>query len=640
MAGAFEIQKEPTPLMYRDQLVGMVRDRRDQSERYGKGFRMRLPELYDLWRGVITGTYMPTKHSVHLPMIYSAIWSDTARKMATSFSSFPVLSFRGFGDDDAKIARKQEAICDAQFRDARCIEKELVTFLGGDLYGTAVSQLMWDHKEEVRSRTEWRAKPISGERVRQIMRERVTTFDGPNYRSIDLLDFYPAPNFRNVFDMPWVIVRYYLDIDEVDFLATKEGGRVFDRSEVERLKRDGALARGRSDEMLLRRFETRTGYSDSSRFMDKWSRPVEIIEMWGRIPRSLAGPIGSTNVVISVANDGFLLRAAENPFHHQLKPFTIHQPTPDPHYFYAPGKAEVAQKMQITINRIVNQLLDAGDLTIHPMFMYNRNRGINPRNLVAGPGRVFPTDGDPREALFPIPFNMSGMQIGAGQIEMLWRFLQMGTGVQEDTIMGLAGGGGSDRQTAREFMGRREASGTRLMLESVLYEANYLEPMGNMFMSMNQQLLELPREVLILGDAAKSDPVTGEDIPVSREIVQGWDLTRSYSARALGSTMSISKQARQATDLQVFQILASAQPMLAGAVNMTNFLRQMFRTLEYPNVNEFLRKVPQLEEILQQRGVQGGVGAVPESTDLQGLAALAGNAGASPVGAMAPSVSG
>ena len=635
-----DVKPDPTALMYRDQLIGLVRDRRQASEKYGKGFRMKLPRLYDLWRGVYTGNHMPTKNNVHIPMIYSTIWSDAARKMATSFSSFPVLSFRGFGPDDASTSRKHESIVDAQLRDARCIEKELVTFVGGDLYGTAVSQLMWDHKEEIRSRTDWRSKPISGERVRQIMRERVTTFDGPNYRNVDLLDFYPCPNFRSVFDMPWVIVRYYLDIDEVEFLASDEGGRVFNASEVARLKRDGAMAPGRSDEMLLRRFESRTGFSDGNQFMDKWTRPVEIIEMWGRIPRSLSGPIGSPNVVISVGNDGYMLRASENPNHHQLKPFLVHQPTPDPHYFYAPGKAEVAEKLQTTINRIVNQLLDAGDLVIHPMFMYNRNKGINTRNLVAGPGRVFGTDGDPREALMPVPFDMRGMQIGAGQIQMLWQFLQMGSGIQEDTIMGLAGGAGSDRQTAREFMGRREASGTRLMLESVMYEATYLEPMGNMFMSMNQQLLETPREVLILGDAAKQDPVTGEDIPVSRETIEGWDLARSYSARALGSTMSISKQSRQAIDLQVFQVLAGAQPFVAGAVNMVNFLRQMFRNLDYPNVNEFLRKVPQLEEILAQRGMQGGVGAVPESNDLQALAGLAGNAGASPIGPMAMSQSG
>jgi hypothetical protein len=633
-----EIQPE-TGTMYRDQLIGMVRDQRAASARFGASFRQKMPKLYDLYRGVYTGQHMPTKNNVHIPAIYSTILSDTARKMATSFSSFPVLSFRGFSDDDSAIARKQESICDAQFRDARCIEKELVTFVGGDLYGTAVSQTYWDHKEEVVNRTGWNAKPLSGERVRQIMRERVTTFDGPNYRNVDLLDFYPCAGYRSIHDMPYVIVRYYLDMDEVEFLSTEEGGKIFDAAEVARMKRDGSMAKNTGDEMLMRRFTARVGFSDQDRFADKWTRPVEIIERWGRIPRSLSGPIGTTNTVISVGNDNYLLRAAGTPHHHQQKPFVVHQPTPDPHYFYAPGKAEVAEKMQVTINRLVNQLLDSGDMVLHPMFIYNRHKNLNTRKMIAGPGAIFGVDGPPGDALAPVPFNMSGMQIGAGQMEMLWRFIQMGSGVQEDTIMGMGAGGG-DRQTAREFMGRREASGTRLMLESVMYESTYLEPLGNQFMSMNAQLLEVPREVLILGDAAKADPNTGQDIPISRETVEGWDLVRSYSARALGSTMSISKQARQATDIQVFQILAGAQPFVAGAVNMTNFIRQMLRNLDYPNVNEFVKKVPDINAIVEQAGIKGGVGAVPEAGDMAGMQALAGNMGAGPTGPMAPSVSG
>lgn len=617
-----QIQPERGASAYRDQLIGLVRDRRDQSERYSRAFRQKLPRLYDLWRGIFTGNFMPTKNNVHIPLIYSTIWSDVARKIATSFSQRPFLTFQGFGPNDAPTARKNESLISAQLQDARVIEKETVTFLGGDLYGTAISQVMWDHKEQERSRTDWKALPLSGQRVRQIMREKVITYDGPNYKNIDLLDFFPQPNYRSLHDMYWVEVRYYLDLDEVRFMASDAGGNVFDKGELARLERDSATAAFRSDELLMRRFDFRTGFTGQQRYQDKWSRPVEIIEMWGFIPSELAGPIGSTNVVISVANDNYLLRARENPFHHQMKPFLAYSPTPDPHYFFAAGKAEIAEKLQVTINRFVNHILDGADITVHPMMVYNRHKGINTRNLFAGPGRVFGVDGPPADALMPVPFDMRGLAIGADQVGMLWNFMQMGLAVQEDTVMGM-GGGGSDRQTAREFMGRREASGTRLMLESVLYEANYFEPLGNMFASLNAQLLQVPREILILGDSAQIDPVTEKPIPVSRETIEGWDLTRAYSARALGSTMSISKQARQATDLTVFQTLATAQPMVAGAVNMVNFLRQMLRNLDYPNVNELIKSVPQLEDLLSRSGMQGPEG-VPADGDMGGLEALAG----------------
>jgi len=52
---------------------------------------------------------------------------------------------------------------------------------------------MWDHREETRDITTFKALPLSGETVRQMETARVTLFDGPNYRPIDLLDFFPNP---------------------------------------------------------------------------------------------------------------------------------------------------------------------------------------------------------------------------------------------------------------------------------------------------------------------------------------------------------------------------------------------------------------------------------------------------------------
>jgi len=134
---------------------------------------------------------------------------------------------------------------------------------------------------------------------------------------------------------------------------------------------------------------------------------------------------------------------------------------------------------------------------------------------VAGPGKIFGVNGDPSGSLIPVPVDVRGLQVGGQMTEVIWRFMNMGTGIQEDTVMGGTGMG-SDRQTAREFLGRREASGTRLMLESVIYDQTYLEPLADFFCAMDIQLLDTPREVLILGDAAMNDPVTGEPINTSR----------------------------------------------------------------------------------------------------------------------------
>jgi len=624
--GRYRLQLEGTADARRDQMVAMVRQRREESERHYQSFRKKLPEWYDLWRGFTTGSWTPTKNNLWIPLIYSTIWSDVARKVATAFSKWPIVSFSGYGPDDMPESRKQEALVNAQLADADVMSKEIVTMLGADLYGSAISQVMWEHTEETRNRVDFQRMPLSGDMVRNMRQERVVIFDGPNYRNVDLLDAFPQPNFRELNGnqgMRWFIVRHYLDIDDCLYLASQAGGEVFSIREVNRLIREDGTVMPRSDEALSRRFDARTGITRSTG--DKYSRPVELIEMWGRIPGEFASEFeGSTNVVITVANDRYLFRSVDTPFNHRQKPFIKFSPTPDPHYFFAAGKAEIAHQLQIAGNRFVNHQLDAADLLINPMWIYDKNKGINTRNLWARPGGFYGVEGNPNEALATVPMDFRSMQAGSEMTKTMWQFIQMGSGVAEDTIMGMDTGG-SDRQTAREFMGRREASGTRLMLESVLYDSHYLEPLANMFTALNLQFLELPREVLLIGDSALHDRVTGEQIDGSRVEIDGSVLNRQYAAKANGTTMSLSGETRKANLLQLFQIVASAPPGMLASINMTNFLRSMMREFDIKNVNELIQEAPQMAQALEGQGQT----AEGMPNDTQGMLQMIGGGGPS-----------
>ena len=635
---SYRIVVERTGPGLREQILSLVRSRFKASENYSSVFRRKLPEYYDLWRGYSTGNFTPTKNNIWIPLIYSTIWSDVARKAATAFAQWPALSCSGYGPDDRPIAQKQEALLNAQLQDVGLISKEITTFLCADLYGTAVSQTMWEHKEEIRNSTVMKSLPLSRDVVRTMQRQRVTTFDGPNHRNIDLLDFFPQPGYKEINGpggMQWCLVRYYLDFDDCRFLASEAGGFVFDPNEVRRLAYEDSNVSVRPDESLLRRFEARLGVAPQRYGAETFTRPVEIIEMWGHIPSEFAELFGgSTNVVISIANDKYIFRAADNPFEHRNKPFIKFSPTPDPHYFYAPGKAEIACQLQIAANRFINHQLDAADLAVHPMMMYNANMGVNPRNLIARPGGLFrieaPPNTDVRSAISPVQMDMRGIQVGAEMVRTMSAFIQQGSAVVEDTVMGLAG---PDRQTAREFLGRREASGTRLMLESVLYDNDYLEPLGNHYISMDTQFLELDREVLILGNAATIDPMTGAPINSTRHLINGEVLANQYAVRANGTTMSLSRETEKANLLTLTQIIAgaSANPAVAGAINMVNFLRHIFYKFDFRDVNEVISANPQVQTQLAAAGVEGA-GAIPMSGDQQGMLQLVG--GGAPSGPM------
>lgn len=590
----------------RDQIIDIVVSRTKYSEMYFQGVRTRLPRLYDLWRGVYTGKYHPHKNNVHIPLIFSMIWADAARKVATSLNAWPLVSFTGYGPDDAPIARKREMLVSAQMKDAEMFIKEVDTFVTADLYGSAITAVMWERREEERIIENVETLPMSGKRIRQIRKERQITFDGPNTEPVDRLDAFPQPMVGSLRKMKWFIRRYWLDIDDVRFLVSQG---IFDQSELDRLIREGGVnAEQAADEAVMRRFMVRSGITDDqARWMDKYTRPIEMLEMWGHVPSELSEN-GVTNVVITVANRRYLMRNRPNPFWHGRLPFFKYSPMPDPHYFDAPGKAEVAEKLQIVSNRYVNQQLDATDLIIDPMWFYDRNKGLNTRNLFARPGKFIGVDGNPSTIVSPLSANLNGISVGAQQVAQMREFAQMGTGVVDDAVAGLPS---ADRQTAREFVGRREAAGTRLMLESRIYEETYLEPLANMFVMLDKQFLETPKEILMLGDNAIVDPVTGLPIPATREVLEGHELAPNYAARAMGATSALSRAVKQQNLMQLLQVISTA-PQMMGSINMVNFMRQVMRELELTNINELINQNPQMAGMMQNAGF-GGAEQVPTS---------------------------
>jgi hypothetical protein len=632
------IERAAGAYAYEQQMCNMVVECVQHSESQFNGIRSKFPRLYDLWRGTWSGRFHPHKNNVHIPLIFSAIWADAARKAASSLSSYPPVNFMGYGPEDAAIARKQEALNAAQFKDDNGFLKQVDAIVAGSLYGVCVMQVGWKRDEQERIMEQIDRMPLSGKVVRHIRKGKVVMFDGPESIMVDLLDFFPQPTVARLRDMKWVVRRYFLDLDDCRYLASIG---TFDKAALSRLERDGALGGGQGALVTsIQRFQVRTGMDDeTARFMDKYSRPIEILEFWGKVPSELS-PDGVLSRVVTVANRRYMMRNRPNPYNHGQIPFLAYSPTPDLHYFYAPGKAEIVEKLQIVGNRYLNQSLDAADLMIDPMWFYDRGAGLVTRNLYSRPGRFVGLNGNPSNAIMPMQPYMQGLSVADQKISQIREFLQMGTGIVDDAVQGI---GGDSRQTAREFIGRREAAGTRLMLESRIYEETMLEPMANMFAALSKQFLEPPVEVLILGDGSQIDPVTNMPIPASRETLSAYDLFPSYTARALGATMGLSKQMQQQNLLSLLQALGTPLGQsLMGQINAVNFFRGIFRTFEVPNINEIFAVNPMLQQMLQNPQLQQmmmgrGVSGIPTSGQISngGPSVMSGMAGSAGMGAPA-----
>lgn len=561
-------------------LVELVDARRQHSLRYNHRFFTRLPSWYNTYRLVWQGRLSQFRNNIQVPFIFSMIHSDVARKVQTSLGAWPIVSFSGYAPEDAPSARKNEVLISAQMKDADSLIKGVDFFLQADLYGVAVARYGWKtqiRKNKVRTR-EQVAPGLEIPVVRDYMAEH---FNGPNWENVDPLDFWPQPGRKRLDDMAWVIHRYWLDLDDMKDDSRSEQP-YFDRAAVFRMDTQ-PLGPASQDEFKVRQLIFRNQWDYEARQVERFAKPIEIWEMHGQVPAEFA-PDGIRSRCIAVGNGRVVLANRPEPFWDAQKPFLSYSPMPDPHSFFAPGKVEIAEKMQAAVNRIANQKLDALDLVIDPQFVASTSSNINTQNLFSRSGRIILVDGAADESnIRPLVPNMQGLQGAYEEINQLWQFMQLGAGIN-DIVMGMAPG---NRETARGFMGRQENTLTRLMLEARIAEEQFIEPLANRFRSLDRQFLDMPHEVKILGSLMTVNPITGMPYPQERTSVDFDDLIPDYRARAVGATQMIGKGLRQQNVVSLLQML-SANPAMLQLVNWANFARQLFDLFDFKNVDELL----------------------------------------------------
>lgn len=496
------------------------------SEQFHRGYRQKLPTIYSLYRGLRTNRFHVHKNSISVPLLYTIVWSHAARIMNMVFGQTQAIRFAGAGEtaDEAKIARKHDNLFNAQFRDARGMEKALDILVNANLYGTTVTQQGWKFEKGKIVVPDTTVLPMSEEIAPILVEKEVVNFDGPWFEIIDNLDCFPQPGIKHINDMRWFFRRYWLDFSQVEALSHPGGTRevIFDPQEVARCKAEGGGAIAAFDSLKLQRGIQLFGEdAETARQREQYAKPVEIVEAVGiHVPSEFAYTNGRhdgiTFRVLTVGNGRYLFRNKPFPLMLNKRPYIGMSLNPDPHSFFAPGRGEIAEKLQLGINKITNHTLDALDVSIDPWFVFDRAANIDPRNLFLRPGRWIPVDGPPGERIMPGQTNMQGMQAGVETTQLLWQYMQRSSGILDESVIGIRAPG---RSTARGDLSRAESVAVRLVLEALQFEQAWLEPCADTFMGLNKQFLETPREFLILGESALRDPVTGKPMPQGRHHV-------------------------------------------------------------------------------------------------------------------------
>ena len=570
--------KTPTGFASDENIIDLVMKRYQKSATYHQTIYEKFKRFYDLFRGITTRRFPQHRNNVHLPFPLAVVQSDIALKAQATFGNTPIATFSGYGQDDNGSAKRNETLITAQLSDNDSFSKAVDLLTSMDVHGTGIIKVGWTTKVE-----EEYYRILNPEGAETLDLRKVITFDGPDFEVLDILDTFPQPTIKRLDDMAWFIYRYYLDLDDIERRAILGA---YDMSAVKELKSVG-MGSTTSKEMVDRRSFYRSEQDWEARQSEAFAKPVELIEYWGMVPNEFA-PDGVINRVITVANGNVLLRNRPHPFFIKKKPFLAACPMNDPFFFHGIGKIEPIIKLAIASDRIASQKLDALEIFQDPVFFANSQLGLDKQNLIMRAGKVFTTDGPVDESqLRALSPDLRGLQTAYVEIESMWKWIQQATGVVEDTIMGAGGAGG--RETATGFAGRTQSAGTRLMLETMLFERSIVEPLVNYMRALNRQFLKLPHMVKILGPSAFTNPITGFPLPPEPTIIDHSDVNMDYRARAQGATQMLSRQMKR-QDWATLQQLMQTNPALLQMINWYAFGKEAFARHDVPDPNQFFNQ--------------------------------------------------
>lgn len=591
MAPPFGINLAPRssdPIMYGKQIATMVRDRVNFSREESVSLRRSYNRFYDLYRGYVRARTQPFRNQVTLPLLFSSIETGVAIKHGLLTAQKPLVEFIQNSPDQAPAARRLTALVQQQMEDAGMEEKLETILRMGDITGICPYQWSWKYVKNTRpTRTPNPADP-TGVAFQVLMQETVD-FDGPWVDIVDVLDFFPEPSKPTVQEMRWIARRYWMDFDDVQALAYGPNA-IYDAAAVEELRSTQI-----GDE-AVGEFENRRAAPGGLRYaspniqsMDRYAKPVEIVEFHGIVPNELVGDDGYTNRLITVGNGTVTMRNVANPIWSGGLPFGVYTPTKDPYSVYGIGKIEPNDKAQAAANRYASQIMDAIDIVIDPVLFYNQLSNVRTDKLYTKAGAFIGGDGPPAEWVMAMHPDLAGLSAGWQEIERLWRWIQHGTGITEEAIgMPAGGGGGSDRQTAREFLGRMENVQRRMVREALSAAKSILIPIAEAFRAMDSQFLTFPRAIRMLGQSAIIDPATGQMIPPDAMITLQ-DSILHYDMRASSATSLVGRSAKQ-QNLTILLQAISAGPM-AMITNWPAFARIMYTEFEISNPEDLILPV-------------------------------------------------
>ena len=566
-------------------------------------------DAYDLhWEAFIKKDKSDWRSKVYMPEVFTQVETIKPKLIA----SLPSFLARPVGKEDIEVADLMSELLDWSVKSSK-LHLELAKVIHPTLlYGTGILKTFPDTvyafgSEMVpifRTETQLVRQPlIDPETQRQLTdpdtkeplfneepvslqvpvgyeprKKRYVSYDGPSARAVNIRNFWPAPEAEDVQTARYVIHRTYKNLSEIKKLVAQGTYRwPDDMSEAD-------LFSSHDDPRIVA-----LGNLDLSPGNDPTRKQIEMLEIWTN------DGVGSPGRVITLANRRAILRVHENPFWHGQKPFIRFVDYLRPHHFWGVGEVQAMEGIADAINAITNQRIDAGRLTLDPMWAVNEQHLVSRSDIRTRPGgaiRIREVGLRPSEVIEPI--NRGGVPQNAFQeVATLQQMGERTTAVSSyqrgDAPMG------SDTATAAAILS--DAGTSRFSLKQKLFEIDPFADLALHYGSMLQQFTTTERVVRLVGE----EGINWQQVDPSS--LQG---NLDYDIEPVSSQQSETMKRQQALD--VFTQVAQAAQLLPPGVVLAAFkdlleamdAKQVIKALEQAQAQQAQMAQMQLPPGLEQ----------------------------------------
>ena len=388
-------------------------------------YKAKWEEYYRLWRGIHIAqdkTRQSERSKLITPALQQAIETAVAEIEEATFGKGRWFDLEDdYLDQDNSDVLRFRNLLQEDLEDSGVPDAMSEVFLNGTLYGTGIGKIVIE-EETVRSvNTTDIGGGVKSAYAEEISKPKVGLI------AISPDEFAIDPTARSIDE---ALGCAHITIVPKHSIIKKQQAGIYLPNEV------GTL----SDELDI----SGKGEIKASTVGDR----VKITEYHGLVPSHLlpldlqdneeyvslvdedeyeADTVEFVEAIVTIANDGTLLKAVENPHMMKDRAFIAYQHDTVPNRFWGRGVAEKGYNAQKALDAELRARIDAMALTVHPMMGIDATRIPRGGSFSVEPGKNVYTQGDPNTVLRP--FNFGQVQPTtfhqSGELE---RMVQMATG--------------------------------------------------------------------------------------------------------------------------------------------------------------------------------------------------------------------